>query len=140
MNTAWKRIRAAVRKCPNPGAGALRWNKSTKPRQQILASPEFDQHAAQLALDNVHGLYQWASVMQSHELRCLNNALLELTTAFAAEPLRSEQPMPKTETKYGGIGSDAVRAKTGKDWDGWLKVLDKEKAKNLAQGNCAAAL
>jgi uncharacterized protein YndB with AHSA1/START domain len=48
--------------------------------------------------------------------------------------------MPNAETKYGGIGSDAVRAKTGKDWDGWLKVLDKEKATKLSHKEIAQLL
>ena len=85
MNTALEaRIRAAGAEMSKPGRWRIALEQMDQATQQILASPEFDEHAAQLALDNVHALYQWASVMQSHELRCLNNALLELTTAFAA--------------------------------------------------------
>lgn len=48
--------------------------------------------------------------------------------------------MPKTETKYGGIGSDAVRAKTGKTWEEWLRILDKEKAAKLSHKEIAQRL
>ncbi|MFN8286951.1 MAG: DUF4287 domain-containing protein [Chitinophagales bacterium] len=47
----------------------------------------------------------------------------------------------KTETvKYGGIGSDAVKNKTGKDWQAWFKILDKEKANQLPHKEIAALL
>lgn len=85
MNTALEtRIRAAGAEMNKPGRWRITLEQLDQATQQILAAPEFDEHAAQLALDNVHALYQWASVMQSHELRRLNNALLKLTTAFAA--------------------------------------------------------
>lgn len=48
--------------------------------------------------------------------------------------------MPKTEHKYGGVSSDAVRAKTGKTWDEWLKVLDTEKAHKLPHKQIAQLL
>lgn len=48
--------------------------------------------------------------------------------------------MPKTETKYGGVGNDAVRAKTGKDWDEWLKALDAENATKLTHKQIAQLL
>lgn len=48
--------------------------------------------------------------------------------------------MPKTAQKYGGISSDAVRAKTGKGWDEWLKVLDAEKAQKLPHKQIAQLL
>lgn len=48
--------------------------------------------------------------------------------------------MPKTEPKYGGIGSDAVRIKTGKTWDEWLAVLDAENAGALPHKEIAALL
>lgn len=32
---------------------------------------------------------------------------------------------------YGGISSDAVKAKTGCDWDRWIKTLDRDKAYEL---------
>jgi uncharacterized protein YndB with AHSA1/START domain len=48
--------------------------------------------------------------------------------------------MPASEAKYGGISSDAVRAKTGKGWDEWLRVLDKEKATTLSHKDIARML
>jgi hypothetical protein len=40
--------------------------------------------------------------------------------------------------KPGGISSEAVKAKTGKSWDDWLKTLDKEGAKKLSHKEIAA--
>lgn len=48
--------------------------------------------------------------------------------------------MPKTEQKYGGISSEAVRAKTGKTWDEWLALLDAENAQALPHKQIAALL
>lgn len=85
MNTVLEtRIRAAGAEMNKPGRWRIALEQLDQATQQILASPEFDEHAAQLTLDNLHALYQWASVMQNHELRRLNNALLQLTTAFGS--------------------------------------------------------
>lgn len=48
--------------------------------------------------------------------------------------------MPKTEQKYGGISSEAVRAKTGKGWHEWLALLDAENATALPHKEIAALL
>lgn len=48
--------------------------------------------------------------------------------------------MPNTEQKYGGISSDAVRAKTGKGWDEWLALLDAEDAATLSHKEIASLL
>jgi hypothetical protein len=32
--------------------------------------------------------------------------------------------MPKTQTNFAKIGDDAVKAKTGKSWNQWFKILD----------------
>jgi hypothetical protein len=36
-----------------------------------------------------------------------------------------------SESKWGGISGEAVKAKTGRDWNEWIKALDKEKAHEL---------
>lgn len=48
--------------------------------------------------------------------------------------------MPPSETKYGGVSSDAVRAKTGKGWDEWFRVLDAENAVQLPHKQIAQLL
>ncbi len=48
--------------------------------------------------------------------------------------------MPKIEQKYGGISSDTVRAKTGKDWNEWLALLDSENAQTLPHKQIAELL
>jgi uncharacterized protein YndB with AHSA1/START domain len=48
--------------------------------------------------------------------------------------------MPNIEQKYGGISSEAVRAKTGKGWDEWLELLDAENAQALPHKEIAALL
>jgi hypothetical protein len=37
-----------------------------------------------------------------------------------------------TELKYNNIGSETIKAKTGKDWKYWIAALDKEKADKLS--------
>ena len=41
---------------------------------------------------------------------------------------------------YGGISSDAVKAKTGKGWDEWIKLLDKAKADQMKHKDIAVML
>lgn len=82
MNTVLEaRIRAAGAEMSKPGRWRVALEQLDQATQQILASPDFDEHAAQLTLENLRTLYQWASVMQNHELRRLNSALLDLTIA-----------------------------------------------------------
>lgn len=45
-----------------------------------------------------------------------------------------------SELIFGGISSDAVKAKTGKDWAGWLRTLDKDKAHQLTHTQIAQLL
>ncbi len=86
MNTVLEtRIRAAGAEMTKPGRWRVALEQLDQATAQILASPDFDKHAAQLTLDNLHALYQWASVMQNHELRQLNTAILQLSTALQAE-------------------------------------------------------
>lgn len=86
MNTVLEaRIRAAGAEMSKPGRWRIALEQLTQATAQILAESDFDKHAAQLALDNLHALYQWAPVMQNHELRQLNNAVLDLTNALQAE-------------------------------------------------------
>lgn len=83
MNAALEtRIRAAGAEMNKPGRWRVALEQLDQATQQILASPDLDEHAAQLTLDNLHALYQWASVMQNHELRLLNHAILTLSTAL----------------------------------------------------------
>lgn len=48
--------------------------------------------------------------------------------------------MPKKSESYAGIGSDAVRAKTGKAWAEWFAILDKAGAKNWSHKEIAIFL
>lgn len=48
--------------------------------------------------------------------------------------------MPNVQSKFGGISSDAVRAKTGKGWSEWLEVLDAENAPALSHKQIAELL
>lgn len=48
--------------------------------------------------------------------------------------------MPNAQTKFGGVSSDAVRAKTGKGWSEWLEVLDAENARTLTHKQIAQLL
>ena len=43
-----------------------------------------------------------------------------------------------TNAKFAGIGSDAVRAKTGKNWTEWIDALDRAGARTLAHADIAA--
>jgi hypothetical protein len=86
MNTVLEaRVRAAGAEMSKPGRWRLALEQLVQATAQILASPEFDKHTAQLTLDYLHALYQWAGVMSSHELRQLNNAILQLTNALQSE-------------------------------------------------------
>jgi uncharacterized protein YndB with AHSA1/START domain len=46
----------------------------------------------------------------------------------------------KPSNNYGGIGSDAVKAKTGKGWNEWIRLLDKDKAYKLSHKEIALHL
>lgn len=48
--------------------------------------------------------------------------------------------MPQAQAKFGGIRSDAVKAKTGKTWKEWLKILDAENAKQMPHKEIAQLL
>lgn len=48
--------------------------------------------------------------------------------------------MPTTRENFGGIRSDAVRAKTGKGWNEWLEILDAENAQALSHKEIATLL
>ena len=45
-----------------------------------------------------------------------------------------------SEEKHNNISSSAVKAKTGKDWKAWFKLLDKEKANKLLNKEIATLL
>lgn len=48
--------------------------------------------------------------------------------------------MAKSKDKFGGVSSEAVRAKTGKDWNEWLEILDGENAKTMPHSEIAKLL
>lgn len=48
--------------------------------------------------------------------------------------------MPQVQAKFGGISSDAVKAKTGRTWNEWLKILDAENAKQMPHKEIAQLL
>lgn len=86
MNTVLEaRIRAAGAEMTKPGRWRIALEQLAQAANQILVAPDFDRHAAQLAVDNLHTLYAWTSVMQSHELRQLNTTILQLTIALQSE-------------------------------------------------------
>lgn len=86
MNTALQaRVRAAGAEMSKPGRWRLALEQLTQATDQILANPDLDRHTAELTLEYLRALYQWAAVMQSHELRQLNNAMLQLTSALQAK-------------------------------------------------------
>ncbi len=81
MDTALEaRIRAAGAEMSKPGRWRVALEQLDQITNQILALPDVDKETAQLALDQLHALFQWAPVMQSHELRTLNNAILRLNS------------------------------------------------------------
>jgi len=50
------------------------------------------------------------------------------------------KPSAKQEVRYNGIGSEAVKAKTGRTWDAWLGLLDKAGARAMSHAQIAAHL
>lgn len=68
-----------------PGRWRIALEQLDQATTQMLASPDLDKHTAQLTLDHLQALYQWASVMQTHEIRKLNNAVFQLTTALQSD-------------------------------------------------------
>ncbi|HZQ06874.1 MAG TPA: hypothetical protein VFD70_09875 [Anaerolineae bacterium] len=79
MDTALEiRIRAAGAEMMKPGRWRLAMEQLRQATEQILASPDVDSDTARLALEQWRLLSQWASVMQPHELRQVNHAILEL--------------------------------------------------------------
>lgn len=86
MNTVLEaRVRAAGAEMNKPGRWRVALEQLDQATSQLLAAPELDKQVAELALENLKGLYQWASVMQNHELRQLNTAILQLSTALQDE-------------------------------------------------------
>lgn len=81
MDTALEaRIRAAGAEMAKPGRWRLSLEQLDQLTTQIVTLPDVDRETAQLALDQLRLLYQWAGVMQAHELRTLNHAILQLDT------------------------------------------------------------
>ncbi len=55
-------------------------------------------------------------------------------------PDKSKSPPPDQRAGNPKIGDEAVKAKTGKNWQGWFTVLDKANAKNLNHTEIATYL
>ena len=84
MNTALEsRVRAAGAEMSKPGRWRLALEQLDQATTQILSTTEVDTEAAHLTLDTMYVLYQWSSVMQSHELHKLNSAILRLNAALS---------------------------------------------------------
>jgi hypothetical protein len=79
------RIRAASAEMTKPGRWRIALEQLDQAATQLLGAEDLDREAAQLTLENLQALYQWASVMQNHELHRLTHAILELTNALQAE-------------------------------------------------------
>lgn len=77
------RLRAASAEMTKPGRWRVALRELEQAASQLLASPEADVQGLQLTLDTLMGLYQWANVMQSHELRTLNQTRLKLANALS---------------------------------------------------------
>lgn len=77
------RLRAASAEMTKPGRWRVALQELEQAATQLLASPDAETPSLQLTLDTLIGLYQWASVMQSHELRILNQTRLKLASALA---------------------------------------------------------
>jgi hypothetical protein len=85
MNTAVEaRIRAAGAEMSKPGRWRIAMSQLEQAAEQILADPETDRHAAELALENLHALYPWAGVMSNQEFHRLNQAVMRLTEYLAS--------------------------------------------------------
>lgn len=84
MNAALEtRIRAAGAEMSKPGRWRVALDQLDQATSQILALPDLDVHAAELALEYLQQLYQWAGVMQNYEYHRLNQAVMRLTEALA---------------------------------------------------------
>lgn len=84
MNTALEaRIRAAGAEMSKPGRWRLAQEQLHQAASQIVSSAEIDLDCAQLALENLQLLYQWASVMPSHEYHLLNQDVMHLSDYLA---------------------------------------------------------
>lgn len=83
MNTVlFTRVRAAGAEMNKPGRWRVALDQLDQAVTQLLATAEIDATTAQLMLDNLYALYQWAGVMQSHELHKLNDAVMRLNAAL----------------------------------------------------------
>ena len=79
MNTALEtRIRAAGAEMSKPGRWRIAFSQLEQATQQIFGEPDPDLHAAELALEQLQQLYQWAPVMQNHEYHHLNQLVMQL--------------------------------------------------------------
>jgi len=55
-------------------------------------------------------------------------------------PNKSKSPPPDQRAGNAKIGDEAVRAKTGKNWQGWFSILDKAAAKKMNHTEIATYL
>ena len=78
------RVRAAGQELAKPGRWRVALDQLDQAVTQLLATPEFDVELGQTALETLYALYGWVDVMQAHERKQLNRAVLELSTRLMA--------------------------------------------------------
>ena len=80
MNAALEsRIRAAGAEMAKPGRWRIALDQLDQITTQLVTAEETDTHDAQLALEQLQLLYQWASVMSSQDFHRLNRAVMQLS-------------------------------------------------------------
>jgi hypothetical protein len=78
------RIRAAGAEMTKPGRWRVALEELEQAATQLLASTD-DPADLQMLLHQLMGLYQFASVMQNHELRRLNQVTLQVSNAIESK-------------------------------------------------------
>ena len=84
MNAALEfRIRAAGAEMAKPGRWRIALDQLDQITTQLVTAAETDTHDAQLALEQLQLLYQWASVMSSQDFHRLNRDVMQLSELVA---------------------------------------------------------
>lgn len=85
MNAALEsRIRAAGAEMAKPGRWRIALDQLDQITTQLVTTEETDTHDAQLALEQLQLLYQWASVMSSQDFHRLNRAVMQLSELISS--------------------------------------------------------
>ena len=77
------RIRAAGAEMAKPGRWRIALEQLDQITTQLVTAEETDTHDAQLALEQLQLLYQWAGVMSSQDFHRLNRAVMQLSELVA---------------------------------------------------------